>query len=120
MKILNYGNLAIVFTLITCLILSQFSIDCRGIAFISGLFIMPAYQLLVGFIWLCDSNENKKIRYYFLGVLSYFFLMFCISFLHKILDSQKIIESIMLLLGSSIPIILAIYFTIILNKNSTK
>ncbi len=120
MKILNYGNLAIIFSLIISLILNQFNSNYTGIAFVLGLFIIPAYQLLVGFIWFMNSDENRKIRYYFIGVLGYFFLMFSISFLHNFFGNQKLIESFLLILGSSIPIILALYFTYILNQYSRK
>lgn len=118
MKTLNYGNLAIVITLIICLLLDNLYSKCSEVAFILGLFIMPAYQLLIGFIWLLTSNENKKIRNYFTGVLSYFFLMFCISFLHNLFDNQKLIESILLMFGIPIPIILAVYFTYIIQVAS--
>lgn len=120
MKVLNFENLTIVFTLIICLILSEFNSNCTSIAFILGLFIMPAYQLLIGLIWLGESDGNKEIRYYFRGVLVYFFLIFCFSHLHNFLDNQELIENILSMFGIPIPIILALYFTYILNQYSRK
>ena len=116
MKKLNFGNLAIIISLIISLLLSQFNSNFVMIPFIIGLYILPLYQLLIGLIWLGDTKENKKIKYYFLGVLSYFLLMFCFSSLHNILDNQKLIENIVSIFGISIPIILALYFTYILNQ----
>ncbi len=116
MKKLNFGNLAIIISLIISLLLSQFNSNFVMIPFILGLYILPLYQLLIGLIWLGDTKENKKIKYYFLGVLSYFLLMFCFSSLHNILDNQKLIENIVSIFGISIPIILALYFTYILNQ----
>lgn len=120
MKILNYGNLAIVFTLITSLILTQFNSYFSGTAFILGLFIMPAYQLLVGFIWLISSDEDKKIRKYFLGVIIYFVSVFSFSAFAHSIQNIKIIEQIMYLIFGGAPIILALYFTYILNQYSRR
>jgi hypothetical protein len=118
MKNLNYGNLAIVFSLIFSLILCQFNPDFTIIAFVLGLYIMPAYQLLVGLIWIV-SNNNKRIRIYFIGVLTYFITMFCNNIYHNI-GSQKISEQIITYLGATIPIALSLYFTYILNQYSRK
>ncbi len=119
MKILNYGNLAIVFILITSNILGQFYSYFLGIAFIFGLFIMPIYQLSAGFIWFMTSNRDERISLYFKGVFIFFFLELCNSGFHKI-GNQKISEQISTILFPTIPIILAIYFTYILNQYSRK
>jgi len=120
MKLLNFGNLAIVFTLIVSVILRPLYSDFVSIAFVLGLFVMPVYQILVGLIWLGDSDGNKEIRYYFRGVLVYFFLTFCLSYLHIFLDDQELIENILSMFGIPLPIILALYFTYILNQYSRK
>ena len=120
MKLSNIGNLTIVITLIISIILSQFIPDCVIIPFVLGLFIMPTYQLLIGLIWLGNSDGNKEIRYYFRGVLVYFFLIFCFSYLHNFFDHQELIESILSMFGIPIPIMLALYFTYILNQHSRK
>lgn len=118
MKLSNIGNLTIVITLIISTILSQFIPGCDTLAFVLGLFIMPTYQLLTGLIWLGDSAGNKEIRYYFRGVLVYIFLIFCFSYLHNFFDDQELIENILSMFGIPIPIILALYFTYILNQHS--
>lgn len=120
MKILNYGNLAIVITLITSLILTQFNSYFTGTTFILGLFIMPAYQLLVGFIWLITRDKDKKIRNYFLGVIIYFVSVFSFSAFANSIHNIKIIEQIICLLFGGTPIMLALYFTYILNQFSNK
>lgn len=118
MKILNYGNLAIVFALISSLILYQFNHNFAIIAFVIGLYIMPAYQLLVGLIWISLQN-NKSIKIYFSGVLIFFIILFCNNLYHKI-GNQKISEQILTLVFPSVPIVLALYFTYILNQHSNK
>lgn len=120
MKILNFGNLAIVFTLIICLILSQFNSNCTSIAFVLGLFIMPAYQLLVGFIWFITSDEDIKIRKYFLGVLIYFLLIFSLSAFADLIYKSKILQQITSIFFGGTPVLLALYFTYILNQYSRK
>jgi hypothetical protein len=120
MKTLNFLNLALVVTVVITGILSPFIKDCGLIAFFTGLFVMPAYQLLSGLIWLTNETNNKDVTNYFKGVLGYFFLMFAISLLHNSLINQSVIESIMMCIGVSIPILLALYFTFILNKNARR
>lgn len=118
MKILNYGNLVIVFTLILSLILCLFNLNFTIIAFVLGLYVMPAYQLLVGLIWISSQN-NKRIRIYFIGVLIFFIILFCNNLYHKI-GNQKFSEQILIIVFPSVPIILALYFTYILNQHSNK
>jgi hypothetical protein len=118
MKTLNFGNLTIVISLIISLLLGRIISNCYSIAFVLGLFVMPAYQLVVGFLWLADSKGNKKIRYYFIGVLSYFSLIFLIASLNDYLKNQEFIENILSIVGKSMPILLSLYFTYILNQDS--
>jgi len=118
MKIINYGNLAIVFTLITSLILYQFNHNFAIIPIVLGLYIMPAYQLLVGLI-LISLQNNKSIKIYFSGVLIFFIIVFCNNLYHKI-GNQKISEQILTIIFPSVPIVLALYFTYLLNQYSNK
>lgn len=119
MKILNYVNLAIVITLITSIILGHFYSYFLGIAFIFGLYIMPIYHLLAGLIWVMTSKKDKRINLYFKGVIIFFILLLCDCGFHKI-GNQKISEQILTILFRVVPIILATYFTYILNQYSRK
>lgn len=116
MRTLNYGNLAIVFILIITLIFSLFNTYFKGTAFLLGLFIMPAYQLLVGFIWFLTSDEDQKIKRYFLGVIIYFLLLFSLPAFTDLIEKVKIIEQILSLFFGGTPVFLALYFTYILNQ----
>ncbi len=120
MKILNFGNLAIVFTLIISALLSKFYSDCKEIALVLGLFVMPVYQLLVGFIWFILSSGNNKIRNYFIGVIIYFVILFSLSAIPNGLYKLKFIQSIVSAFFGGIPVLLALYFTYILNQYSRK
>ena len=120
MKILNFGNLAIVFTLIISALLSQFYSDCKNIAFVLGLFVMPAYQLLVGFIWFFLSDGDKKIRNYLAGVIIYFVIIFSLSVISDLIYKLKFLQSIVSAFFGGVPVLLALYFTYILNQNSRK
>ncbi|PXY43971.1 hypothetical protein DMB68_16135 [Flavobacterium hydrophilum] len=120
MKILNIGNLAIVFTLIISAALSQFYSDCKDIALVLGLFVMPAYQLLVGFIWFISSNCSDKIRNYFIGVIIYFITIFSLSAISDLIYKLKFLQYFSSAFFGGIPVLLALYFTYNFNQYSRK
>jgi heme/copper-type cytochrome/quinol oxidase subunit 4 len=120
MKILNFGNLAIVLTLIATAILGQFYSDCLSITFVLGLFVMPAYQLLVGFIWFISSDGNKEIRNYFIGVVIYFIILFSLSAISDLIHKLKILEYVVSAFFGGTPVLLALFFTYNLNQYSKK
>jgi hypothetical protein len=121
MKLLNFGNLAIVFILIVSVILSPLYSDFLSIAFVLGLFVMPVYQILVGLIWFITSAANDiKIKYYFTGVLIYFLIIFSLSGLADLIYKLKILQQIVSVFFGGTPVLLALYFTYILNQYSRK
>ncbi|PTT10742.1 hypothetical protein DBR27_06385 [Flavobacterium sp. HMWF030] len=117
MKIANFGNLAIIFSVIISAILGQYYPDCLGVTFVLGLFVMPVYQLLVGSVWFFSPNKDKRINLYFIGVITFFTVVFCTNSFHKT-DNERIFEQILTILFQIVPITLAIYFTYILNQYS--
>lgn len=117
MKIANFGNLTIILAVIITAILGQYYPDCLSVTFILGLFVMPVYQLLIGSIWFFSPNRDKRIKLYFIGVITFFTIVFCTNLFHNT-DYQRISEQILTILFQIVPITLATYFTYILNQYS--
>ena len=114
MKILNFVNVILVITIIISAIAGVTFQQFRNVPAVLILFVLPVTQLLIGFVWIILDRQNIYIQRYFVGVLFYIALML----LFFRIDYSLVTAEIIPIISVSIPLILATYFTYILNLNS--
>ena len=114
MKILNALNLFLIFSILANILLGFADESYFPAVFMLGAFIMPIFQLFVGLVWLIRYKENKRVQVYFYGVISYFFVLFTSALWWDAAEAITILKIVSEFLFVAVPILLAIYFTIIL------
>lgn len=116
MKILNFINLTIIVVLLLSGIIGINDKEYLVKTFVIGLLLLPSTQLIIGIIWLVFYPEKKRILQYFYGVTIFISLLFITSLIFKNINKNEILEGIWIGFFGSIPIVLALYFSYILNK----
>lgn len=114
MKILNALNLILIFSILANILLGFADESYFPAVFMLGAFIMPIFQLFVGLVWLIRHKENKRVQVYFYGVISYFFVLYTSVLWWDAAEEIAILKKMIEFLFVATPILLAIYFTIIL------